>query len=159
MLAIVQKDQGRAHRKGEDDGVERGLIGLLAKIERGEELLQRILTIRGPAQIDEPGAIWVACSQLSGKFDGQAGLAGSTEAGDRHDSMTLEKLGEFTEFALASDEGRQVARQRLVDPRIRGDPFAELLKRPCLLQFLDDLPNLRHAGGTLSRVGLEATVK
>ncbi|HXN60230.1 MAG TPA: hypothetical protein VN886_07215 [Acidimicrobiales bacterium] len=104
MLAIVQDEQQRLVAQELEYRREGGYTGRGLDAQRACHGLVDVIWATDTGQLDEPGAVRVAGDGLRRRLQGQSGLANATDAAQRHEARSGERLDHLGELLLPPDE-------------------------------------------------------
>ncbi|WP_245468479.1 hypothetical protein [Mesorhizobium sp. M1E.F.Ca.ET.063.01.1.1] len=111
VLAIVENKQPGQWPQHIDDGEQWGGFG---SDRNAEDLHDRTLdeaAVGHGRQVDNPDTVWKAAGEFLGGFEGQRRLADAARAQGRNQWILVDEFHEASDFVVAPDAFRSVARQ------------------------------------------------
>ena len=128
VLAVVDDEQHPPPGDRVGDGVDQRHVALRRDAQHRRERRGHRARVADPGQLDDPDPVVELPRELGTDLDGQAGLADTTDAGQRDQTLRPHQLADLVDLGVAPDEGADLAGEvagEAVDAAQHGELRAE----------------------------------
>ncbi len=109
VLAVVDDEQHPPSGDRVGDGVDQRHVALRRDAQHRREGSRHGARVTDPGQLDDPDPVVELPGELGTDLDGQAGLADTTDAGQRDQTLRPHQLGDLVDLGVTPDERADLA--------------------------------------------------